>query len=135
MGGTHAGAVREELQPVGRTHIGEVCGELSPVRGSFTPEQGKSVRSLAPEGQGAAETMCDELTVTPIPHLPAPLGGRRERNRIETEPRKQGGVGARHLKIWIYFSLSYSDLIGDELNSRPCLDSRAFHYISSPLPS
>lgn len=29
--GTHAGAVREELQPVGRTHIGEVCEGLSPM--------------------------------------------------------------------------------------------------------
>ena len=32
VGGTHAGAVHEEQQPVGRTHIGELCGELSPVR-------------------------------------------------------------------------------------------------------
>jgi len=27
--------------------------------------------------EGAAEMTCDELTVTPIPHPPAPLGGRR----------------------------------------------------------
>jgi len=39
MGGTHAGAVGEELQPMGRTHIGEVCGELSPVRGTHAGEQ------------------------------------------------------------------------------------------------
>ncbi|GAB0190583.1 hypothetical protein GRJ2_001523600 [Grus japonensis] len=32
--GTHVGAVREELQPMGRTHIGEVHGGLSPVRGT-----------------------------------------------------------------------------------------------------
>jgi len=38
-------------------------------------EQRQSVRSPPPEGQGAAETLCDELTVTSIPHLPAPLGG------------------------------------------------------------
>jgi len=67
VGMTHAGAVHEELQPVGRTHVGEVCGELSPVRGTFTLEQGKSVRSPPPEEEGAAETTCDELTVTPIP--------------------------------------------------------------------
>jgi len=36
-------------------------------------EQGKSVRSPPPEEEGAAETPCDELTVTPIPHPPAPL--------------------------------------------------------------
>jgi len=75
VGRTHAGAVREELQPVGRTHVGEVCGELSPMRGIFTLEQGKSVRSPAPEEEGAAETTCDELTITPIPRPPALLGG------------------------------------------------------------
>jgi len=56
VGGTHAGAVLEELQPIGRTHVGVVCGELSPVRGTFTLEQGQSVRSPPPEGQEAAET-------------------------------------------------------------------------------
>jgi len=61
--------------------------------------------------------MCDESTITPIPCPPAPLGGRRWRNRIEAEPGKKGGVGGRCFKIWIFFSLSYSDLIGDELNS------------------
>jgi len=77
VGRTHAGAVHEELQPMGQIHIGEVCGELSPMRGTFTLEQRKSVRSLPCEEEGAAETMSDELTTTPIPHPPAPLGGRR----------------------------------------------------------
>jgi len=117
MGRTHAGAVREELQPVGRTHVGEVCRELSPMRGTFMLEQGQSVRSLPPEGQGVAETTCDELTVTPIPRPPVTLRGRKERNRSEAEPGKKGGVGGRCFKIWFYLSLSYSDLIGDELNS------------------
>jgi len=40
-------------------------------------EQGKSVRSPPPEEEGAAETTCDELTITPIPCPPAPLRGRR----------------------------------------------------------
>jgi len=31
------------------------------------------------EKEGAAETPCDELTTTPIPHPPAPLEGRRQR--------------------------------------------------------
>jgi len=62
-------------------------------------EQGQSVRSPPPEEEGAAETTCDDLTVTPIPHPPAPLGwGRRERNRSEVEPRKKGGVGGRVLR-------------------------------------
>jgi len=46
MGRTHAGAVREELQPVAIAHVGEVCGELSPVGGNSTLEPGKSVRNL-----------------------------------------------------------------------------------------
>jgi len=29
------------------------------------------------EEERAAETTCDELTTTPIPHPPVPLGGRR----------------------------------------------------------
>jgi len=37
-------------------------------------EQGQSVRIPPPEEEGAAETTCDELTVTPIPHPPAPFG-------------------------------------------------------------
>jgi len=40
-------------------------------------EPGKSVRSRPPEEEGAAETMCDELTVTPIPCPPVLLGGGR----------------------------------------------------------
>jgi len=37
----------------------------------------KSARSPSAEEEGAAETTCDELTVTPIPHPPVLLGGRR----------------------------------------------------------
>ena len=80
-------------------------------------EQGKSVRNPPFEKEGVTETTCDELTTTPIPRPPVLLGGRRERNGSEAEPGKKGGVGRRCLKIWIYFSLSYSDLIGDEFNS------------------
>jgi len=114
--GTHAGAAHEELQPVGRTHAGEVCGELSCER-DLTLKQGKSMRSPPPEEEGASETTCDELIVTPIPRPPAPLGGRRERNGSEAAPGKMGGVGGRCFKIWFYFLLPHSDLIGDELNS------------------
>jgi len=73
VGGTHAGAVHEELQPVGRVH----SGELSPMRGTFMLEQGQSVRSPPSEEEGAAGTMCDELTVTPIPAPLRHLEGRR----------------------------------------------------------
>jgi len=50
------------------------------------------VRSPPPEEEGAAETTCDELTVTPIARPPVLLGGRRERNGSEAEPRKKGVV-------------------------------------------
>ena len=41
-------------------------------------EQGKSVKSLPPGGQGVAERTCDELTVTLIPSPLALLAeGRR----------------------------------------------------------
>jgi len=90
MGGTHAGAVCEELQPVGWTHIGEICGELSPVRGTSRWSRG-SVRSPPPEEEGAAETTCDELTTTPIPRPPVPLQGRKERNGVKLSPGRREG--------------------------------------------
>jgi len=70
MEATHAGAVHEERQPTGRSHAGEVHGGLSPML-----EQGKSVRSPSPEDEGAAETMCGELTASPIACLLHHLGG------------------------------------------------------------
>jgi len=57
------------------------------------------VKSLLTEEEGAAETTCDELTLTPFPRHPVPLGGRKERNRSEVEPGKKGGVGGRCFKI------------------------------------
>lgn len=41
---------------------------------------GASIRIPFPEEEAAAET-CDELAIIPIPHLPAPLVGRRENFR------------------------------------------------------
>jgi len=61
--------------------------------------------------------MCDQLTMTLIPCPPVLFGGRRQRNKSEAEPGKQGWVWGRCFKIWFYFSQSYSDLIGGELNS------------------
>jgi len=39
------------------------------------------VRSPSPEEEGVAETTCDELTITPIPHSPVPLGGEEIENQ------------------------------------------------------
>lgn len=39
-------------------------------------EQGRSM-SAAPAKEEVVETMCEELTVAPIPHPPVPLGARR----------------------------------------------------------
>ncbi|GAB0190238.1 hypothetical protein GRJ2_001489100 [Grus japonensis] len=59
-------------------------------------EQGNDERSPPPEDEEAAETTCDELTITPIPCSPcASEGGRKEVEAgIEVEPRKMGGVSA-----------------------------------------
>ena len=40
-------------------------------------EHGRNVRSRPPEEEGAAETTCDELTVTPITNPRVLLEGRR----------------------------------------------------------
>ncbi|GAB0181865.1 acid sphingomyelinase-like phosphodiesterase 3b [Grus japonensis] len=58
-----------------------------------TPEQGQSVRSPPPEEEGAAETPCDELTTTPIPHPSVPLGGGGREMESEGKSGKMGGVG------------------------------------------
>ena len=62
--------------------------------------------------------MCDELTQTPIPRPPAPLGGEEvEKIRSKVKPGKKGGVGGRCFKIWFYFSLSCSVLTSNKLNT------------------
>jgi len=57
------------------------------------------VRSPLPEEEGLAETTCDELTVTPIPHPPVPLRGKRQRTGSEVKRGKKRGVGGRRFKI------------------------------------
>ena len=49
------------------------------------------MRSPPPEGQGAAETACDELTVTPIPCPPALLRGKG----VDREPGVKLSPGRR----------------------------------------
>jgi len=83
---------------MGRTRVGEVCGELSPVRGTFTLEQGKSVRSPRPEEEGAAETTCDELTITSVPCPPVLLGGGGREMRVKLSPGRRDGWGEGALR-------------------------------------
>lgn len=78
-------------------------------------EQGKNVKSPPPAEEGAAERMCDELAINPVPHSPVLLGWRRWRNQNSSLGRMKGweeGV----LKIWMCFLLPYTDLIGSKLN-------------------
>ena len=53
-------------------------------------EQGKSVRSPLPEEEGAAETMWDELTTTPIPIPLRHCAGGGRGIGSKAEPRKEG---------------------------------------------
>ena len=56
-----------------RTHAGAACGELSPVGGILRWSREES------EEEGAAETMYDELTTTPVPRaLELLCGGGKE---------------------------------------------------------
>ena len=55
-----------------------------------------------------AEVTCDELTVTPIPHPPVPLGGVGRESRSEVVPGKKGGVQGRCSEICFYFTVPYS---------------------------
>jgi len=67
--------VPEGLHPMEGTHAGAVCGGLSPMGGAPSWSRGRVLRSPSPEENGAAETTCDELTITPVLCPPALLGG------------------------------------------------------------
>jgi len=87
-----------------RTHAGAACGELSHMR--VTDPHAGAVAEC--EEKEMAETTCDELTTTTIPH-PRKLGV-----KLSLRRREEWGQGV--FKIWFYFSPSYSGLIGDKLN-------------------
>ena len=72
---------------------------------------------LPPEEEGAAETAFDELTEAPISVPLRCCGGGGRGIGSKAEPGKKGGVRGRcAFKVRFYFSLSYSDLVGDKLN-------------------
>jgi len=58
------------------------------------------VRSSPPEEEVAAETMCDELTITPIPCPPVLLWGEGGREMgVKLSPGRREGWGGRCLKV------------------------------------
>ena len=78
---------------------------------------GEEREESSPEGEGAAETTCDELTTTPIPCPPVPLAGEEVENLgVKLSLGRREGWGEGVFKIWVYFSLPFSDLIGNTLN-------------------
>jgi len=63
------------------------------------------VRIPPPEGQRVAETMCDELTVMPIPHPPVLLGegeGGRETG-VKLSPGRREGWGEGVLRFRFFY--------------------------------
>ena len=60
------------------------------------------------EEDEAAEIMCDEMTVNPIPVPLCHWGGVGRESGSEVVPGKKGGVEGRCSEIWFYFSLPYS---------------------------
>jgi len=56
---------------------------------------GEECEEFCPEEEGVSEPMCDELTATPIPRPPVPLGGGGREMQSEVRPRKKGGAGGR----------------------------------------
>jgi len=57
-------------------------------------EQGNNVRSPPLEEEGAAETMCDELTTTPMPHPPHRSGGEGRKTGVKLSlGRREGWRG------------------------------------------
>lgn len=78
-GSTCGGPMMEQSAPnrlhhVERSCSGEVHRELSPT-GEPSCQGGQEFK----QEEGTAETRCDELATTPIPHPAAPLQGRRWR--------------------------------------------------------
>ena len=115
---SHAGAVCSwRTAPLGKDPRWGSLWRAVSREGDLTLEQGQSVRNLPPEEEGAAETTCDELTA--VPPFPIPLrcsgAGGREMG-VKLSPGRRDGWGEGVLRFRFYFSLSWSDLIGNKWN-------------------
>lgn len=109
--GAHSGAVCNEMQTMGRSLQRTVSDGKEPM-----PEQGKSLSSPTLKEEGAAETVCGELSATLAPHPQATVGQGAEQIKSKVKSRKKGGAGERCFKNGFYFSLLKLDLIGKKLN-------------------
>ena len=98
------------------SRVRSLCRTLSRERDPRL-EQGQRVRSppLRRKERPSQRVMNWLQPPFPVPLHCSGRGGREYES--EVEPGKKGVGGRRCFKIWIYFSLSYSDLVGDELNS------------------
>ena len=83
-------------------------------------EQGNDERSPPPEDEEAAETMHDELTITPIPRSPcATGGGQRLKPGVKLSPGRWEGWGEGVLRVDFIFSFLYSVLTSNKLYEFP----------------
>jgi len=112
---------------------------------------GEECEESSPEEEGAAETTCDELTITPIPHPPAPLGGGGRETGVKLSLGREGwGEGVlrsgfiSHYPTLIFLVMNYTPfspkvqpvlfmtVIGEW--SLPVLVSTLEPFITFPLP-
>ena len=114
MESTHTGAVHKELQPKGRTDVEKDHGGLSHERHP-TLEQEKSTRWNVRWKEWQRQRVMNWVQL-PSPSPCTTRGAEAEEIGSKVEPGKKGGGGGRCFKIWFYFSLPYSDLIGNKLN-------------------
>lgn len=80
-----------------------------------TAHWSKSVSSFPLEQEGAAETMCDKLTMTPFPVLRVLLAGERENLGVKLNQGKKEGWGKGIFKFCFDFSIPCPDLIGNKV--------------------
>ena len=124
MEGTHTGAVFEEPYRMWGTHVGAVHGGLSPVGRTPRWSRGRGWGVLPLRRKEQQRQRVVNCPQPPFPHPPALLGGRGWRIEEQSWAQEEGRDGGEDVfRIWFYFSLSYSDLIGKKLNRFPWVES------------
>lgn len=87
------------------------------------PGEQKTVRGPPSEEEGLEEAILDELTSALIPHSPVPLQVEEveeiRKSEVKLHPGRMEGWGIGVLRFAGYFSLTYSDFIGNEFNIFP----------------